>query len=126
MEPNGENPRLETAIGQFEFEVLIFGQKFFDAVVEELFGPNQQDFVPLFLFQLTQRHSVFFEEADKLFARNATILATGKAISLQEARIEPFGNHPWGGVANFGHLTGGEHLPRQFHSSSLSESLLSL
>ena len=55
MQRFGLNAGLETAVGQLVFEVVIFGQQFFDAVNEQRLGADDQDFVPSFFFQRTSR-----------------------------------------------------------------------
>src|SRR5579872_5636150 len=116
VEAAGENAGLEAAIGHFELVIVVFGKKFLDPVVEQLFSADQQDLVPFFFFEFPQRHSVFLEETNELLAGDAAILAAGDTISLQTPGIEPLRYRAWGNLAHLGHLSGGEHL---FHCEAL-------
>src|SRR5207245_363519 len=76
---------LETAIGDLVLVVLILGQKFFEAVDEDLLGADDEDLVPLFLFEFAQGHAVLFEELDELFAVDGAVVAAGVAVATEPA-----------------------------------------
>lgn len=106
----------ESALGEFVFEVIHFRKEFFHPVVEQLLGADEQHFVPFFLFEFSQRHSMLFEESNELFAGDPAILATGDAVAFEPAAVEPFRNGSGGHFTNFCNLTGGKHLFHRGHS----------
>ena len=56
-----------------------------DPVDENLFSADDQDLVQTFFFELSQRHPMFLEEFDEMFARNPPILAAGNTVAAQPA-----------------------------------------
>lgn len=115
VEAFGLDACFETTVGDFKFELFIFGQVVLHLVDEGLLGTDDEDLVPTFFFQFTQRHAMLFEEADEVFTWNASILAAGDAIATEPTGVEPFGNGAWCHLAYLGHLPRGKDLAHCLH-----------
>lgn len=117
MEAFGLDAGFETGVGDFELEVVVFGEDFLEAVDEELLGADDEDLVQAFFFELAQGHAVLFEELDEVFAGDAAILTARDAVSAQSARIEPLTHRPRRDFANLRDLSGGEDFFHGRHST---------
>src|SRR5581483_5362375 len=80
VEALGLDAGFKTAVGHFVLVILVFRQQFLEPFDEQRLGADDEDLVPSFFLQLAQRHAVFFEEADEVFAGNPAILATRNAV----------------------------------------------
>ena len=65
------------------------------------------------VFEVAQGHAVFLEELDQVFARNASVLRSGDAVSLQAARVEPLADRARGHFTDLRDLTSCEDLHRR-------------
>src|SRR5580658_2871252 len=117
MEALGHDTGLEPTLSDFVFVVFILGEKFLYAVDEELLGPDDEDLVPLFFLEFSQRHPMFLEEPDELLAGNAAVLAAGDAVASETAGIKPLRHRPGRDLADLRDLAGGENLFHGRHSS---------
>ena len=64
---------------------------------------------------------MLLQELDQVLTRDASVLRTGNAVTLQSSRIEPFANGSWCHFADFGDLSGSEDL---HYGLSVSNSLV--
>ena len=117
MKALGLNAGFEAAVGHFVFEVFRFREQLSGAVDEELLRPDDQNLMQPFLFKLAERHAVFFQEPDEVFARDAAVLAAGDAVTPEPARIEPLAHRPRRDLADLRDLAGGENFFHGRHSS---------
>ena len=100
----------ESAGGGFDLE-LTLTEHFIQASAGRRIGADDQQFAEGFVFQLAQGHSVFLEEPDQMFSRDASILRSWNPIAAQATGIEPFANSTWGNLTDLGNLSGRENCP---------------
>ena len=68
------NSRVETAGGNCNFELLILGQFPFQVFDKDVILRNNQNFRHYIVYEFAERHPMFFQELNQIFARNTTIL----------------------------------------------------
>src|SRR5262245_11612041 len=108
MEALSLDAGFEAGMGQLVLEIIVFGKDIFDAIDKELLGADDKNFVqPLFL-EFAQRHPMFFQELDEMFAGNAPVLASGDAVAAEPAGIKPFTHRPRRDLADLRDLAGGK------------------
>ncbi len=64
--------------------------------------------MPFFLFQLPERHSMFLEEPDELFAGDTAILAAGDAVATSIDRNQTTWTPSGRDLTDLRDLSGGE------------------
>src|SRR5260370_7928183 len=106
----GLNPRLETAMSELVLVLLIVGKEFLHPINEQLFSSDDQDFVPALFLEFPQRHAVFLEEPDEVFAGDAPVLAAGEAVATETAGIEPLAHRARPAFPDFPALPGAKDL----------------
>ena len=74
-------------------------------------GADEQHLAHRFVFQFAQRHAVFFEEPNQVFARNTAILGTRNPIAAETAGIEPFADGAGCNLTDLGYLSSSEDRP---------------
>ena len=116
----GHDAGLEPALRDLVLVVFILGQDFAKPFDEQLLRADDENFVPLFFFEFPERHAVFLEEPDELFAGNAAVLTAGDTVSAEPAAIEPLGHGPGRDLTDLRDLTRREHF---FHWQALQISL---
>jgi hypothetical protein len=87
---------------------------------QDLVLSDDQHFGHRFIFQIAKGHTMLLEELDQIFTRDAAVLRTRDAISLQATGVEPFADRARGHFADLRDLTSSKDLHRALQFVLLS------